>query len=195
MAFDNFASSKDDFIDEIMALKADMKGRHASDFAGIKAWKAHMKRQIHKLDRMSETLKKRAEELRSKVEAIDALLSRPESHDTGSNRQDNSAEGTAFTPVHKYWSPILESLVELGGRGSREEVIQRVGKKLAPILTAGDKAMLPSANAICWQNRVAWQRLNMVNQGFLRSDSPKGIWEITETGKKFLELATSVTAY
>jgi hypothetical protein len=33
----------------------------------------------------------------------------------------------------------------------------------------------------------------MVNQGLLRSDSPRGVWEITEAGKKFLELAAQVT--
>ena len=195
MAEDNFDSSKSDFMDELMALKADIKGRHARDFAGLRTWKADMKRQIHKLDRMSEALKKRANELRAKVEAVDVVLSRPESHDTAPHQEHDSSEGTAFTPVDKYWPPILESLVELGGRGSRQDVIQRVGKKLAPILTTGDKAMLPSGNAVCWQNRVVWQRLNMVTQGLLRSDSPRGIWEITETGKKFLELATSVTAF
>ncbi len=88
--------------------------------------------------------------------------------------------------MHAYWPAILESLVELGGRAQREKVVERVGEKLASILTPADRELLKSGLDVRWKNRVAWQRLNMVKQGLLRGASPRGVWEITEAGRKWL---------
>ena len=39
-----------------------------------------------------------------------------------------------------------------------------------------------------WQKNVAFARYDMVHkEGFLRSDSPRGLWEISEKGRKFIE--------
>jgi len=93
---------------------------------------------------------------------------------------------SGFTPVHVYWPYTLQSLVELGGSASGDEVIQLVGKKMESILTAADKERLESGTDVRWRNRVAWQRFNMVREGLISRDSPRGVWEITETGRKWL---------
>jgi restriction endonuclease Mrr len=36
-----------------------------------------------------------------------------------------------------------------------------------------------------WENSVQWARNTMVNEGLLSSDSPRGIWEITQKGRDF----------
>jgi restriction endonuclease Mrr len=85
-----------------------------------------------------------------------------------------------------YWPPIIERLIELGGHGSRTEVIERVGKKLEPILTQAARGVMPSGAAVRWKNRVTLQRLNMVERGLLRNDSRRGTWEVTAEGRKWL---------
>ena len=36
-----------------------------------------------------------------------------------------------------------------------------------------------------WENTARWARQKMVEKGLLAKDSPWGIWEITEKGRKY----------
>src|SRR5262249_50312095 len=92
-----------------------------------------------------------------------------------------------FTPTKAYWRPLLQTLVELGGRGRRERVTAIVGEKMKEILTRADRGRLPTSNYIRWENRVAWQASNMRRDGIMKDDSPRGIWEITDAGRKWLD--------
>jgi hypothetical protein len=38
-----------------------------------------------------------------------------------------------------------------------------------------------------WKNAAQWARNSMVKEGFLRNDSPRGAWQISEAGKRFLQ--------
>ena len=46
---------------------------------------------------------------------------------------------------------------------------------------------LTDPKLIRWRNTAQWTRNTMVNEGLLAKDSPWGIWEITEKGRKFYE--------
>lgn len=175
----------------------------------LKAWRAKLERSLLGWETLSRTFKSKADHAREKIKAIDILLQHEgattesvprqigfEERVRNLNQQKGArvaagsplaASETAFTPVHAYWPAILESLVELGGRAKREDVVDSVGKRLRSILTPADMEILPSGLDVRWRNRVAWQRLNMVNQGLLRSDSQRGIWEITAAGRKWLD--------
>jgi Mrr N-terminal domain len=37
-----------------------------------------------------------------------------------------------------------------------------------------------------WKNAAQWARNSMVKEGLLRSNSPRGIWESSEAGTRFL---------
>jgi hypothetical protein len=101
--------------------------------------------------------------------------------------QRNAGRGKKkFAPVYAYWLPTLQALTELGGKARRDDVVELVGKKMQGVLTPDDQELLPSGIEVRWKNRVAWQRENMKRQGLLRDDSPQGIWEITEAGRKWL---------
>jgi len=92
------------------------------------------------------------------------------------------------TPEDAYRIPILESLVELGGSGRISEVLDIVEKKMKAILNPYDYERLSSPpHDFRWRNTAQWCRNTMVNEGLLKSDSPRGIWEISEEGKKYLE--------
>lgn len=84
--------------------------------------------------------------------------------------------------------PILESLIELGGQAEMRNVLQKVSIKMENKLNKYDKESLPSgANQIRWENTAQWCRNTLVNEGFLSSESPRGIWEITDFGREYLD--------
>jgi len=91
------------------------------------------------------------------------------------------------TPRQAFRIPILEALIELSGKGKTNEILEKVERKMKHILKSVDYEKVPSGVMIRWQNTAQWERYIMVQDGLLRSDSPKGIWEITEKGRKFLE--------
>lgn len=89
------------------------------------------------------------------------------------------------TPEEKYQIPLLESLIELGGRGQVSIVLDRIGKKLADVFNDYDLAPVPSnPSEVRWRNAAKWCRNTLVNEGLLAADSQHGIWEITDAGRK-----------
>jgi hypothetical protein len=90
------------------------------------------------------------------------------------------------TPEEQFIMPILETLIELGGRAKVKDVLERVYDKMKNILNSYDEEPLRSRrNVKRWVNTARWARQKMVNEGLLAKDSPWGIWEITEKGRKY----------
>ena len=90
-----------------------------------------------------------------------------------------------LTPPGDFWKPILETLVDEGGRTSVQKVIQSVERKMRNQLTPGDKERNRDG-LLKWVTQVNFQRLAMKHEGLLASDSPRGIWEITDKGRRWL---------
>jgi len=91
------------------------------------------------------------------------------------------------TPRQSFRIPILEALIELGGKERVKEILKKVETKMKVMLKPVDYEKLPSEVMIRWQNTAQWERYMMVQDGLLRSDSPKGVWELTEKGKQYYE--------
>jgi len=91
------------------------------------------------------------------------------------------------TPESAFRIPILDALIQLGGRGRVRDILKIVGDKMKDILKPVDYDLLPSKNSVRWQNTARWERFTMVKEGLLSSDSPQGVWEITEKGREYLE--------
>ncbi len=126
--------------------------------------------------------------LRGRVSAIDTLTSGDTEldGDTEEPIPDDGEDLGLFTPRQDYWKPILQVLVEMGGRGRRGRVIAAVGEKMKGILKPADYGKLPKSGWVRWSNRVAWQASEMRAQGYIHNASPRGIWEITDVGRKWL---------
>lgn len=92
------------------------------------------------------------------------------------------------TPQEEYFRPILEALVEMGGKGKTKAVLDRVGEKMKGIFKPLDYGPHSSnPKQIRWRNSAQWARNTMANEdGRMRGDSPNGIWEISEKGRKWL---------
>ena len=92
------------------------------------------------------------------------------------------------TPEEAFRIPILEALVELGGSATVSEVLKRVEQKMKGVLNEYDREPLPSdPRSIRWKNTAQWCRSTLVRKGLMRSDSPYGVWQISEEGRKWLE--------
>ncbi len=92
------------------------------------------------------------------------------------------------TPEDAYRRPILEALSELGGQAPMSNVLDLVEKKMASILNQYDRQPLPSEpRTLRWRNTAQWCRNTLVREGLLKSDSPHGVWELTEAGWRELK--------
>lgn len=88
------------------------------------------------------------------------------------------------TPKKEYVHPLLEVLIEMGGSGKVRDILDKIGNKMRDKLTAVDQRPLRSGKSIRWRNRAMWVRNTLKNEGYLKADSPNGIWEITEKGRE-----------
>lgn len=78
----------------------------------------------------------------------------------------------------------------MGGSGKVINVLDRVGQIMKNILKKPDYESLASGNDTPrWRNAARWARNSMVNEGLLKNDSPRGVWEISDKGKEFLARA------
>lgn len=89
-------------------------------------------------------------------------------------------------PQEAYRRPILEALGEHGGSGSVQDLLKTVELKVKALLTEVDYQRLPSGVDIRWRNTAQWERWKLVKEGLLKTDSPSGIWELSNKGAEEL---------
>jgi hypothetical protein len=82
-----------------------------------------------------------------------------------------------------YEVPMLEIINEHGGRAAAREVLDELETRLEGQLTDVDREQLGSGD-VRWRNRAQFVRLRLVEQGDMVKESPRGIWEITEQGRR-----------
>jgi hypothetical protein len=117
-----------------------------------------------------------------------AAAEREEDEETRTARQNlGKLRKGLRTPTEAYYEPILQALEEMDGAGKVAEVLDRVGQIMKPVLKDVDYQPLASnPDNLRWRNAAQWARNNMVNEGLLKTDSPRGVWEITEGGRAYL---------
>lgn len=88
-----------------------------------------------------------------------------------------------------FYVPILSVLMKMGGKGQASEVPSQVGEIMKPRLNEYDFEALPSGqHDPRWYKTAQWARRRMVQSGLLSStsESQRGVWEVTEAGRKYL---------
>lgn len=108
------------------------------------------------------------------------------SRETGQPRLGRLGRGLR-TREETYCRPIPQALVDLGGSARMEEVLRRIEPLLTGILNNFDHEPLASEPEVPrWRNSAQWARHAMVRGGLLKPDSRRGVWEITEDGRRAL---------
>lgn len=87
-------------------------------------------------------------------------------------------EGAQFL---RYFGPALDALRQLGGSGTPGEVVDQIARDLG--LSDDIQNELLSSGALRFPNQVAWARFYLAREGLIDS-SKRGIWSLTETGRK-----------
>jgi hypothetical protein len=91
------------------------------------------------------------------------------------------------TREEAYFEPILTTISESGGRAKMSDVLPAVEKKMKGLLKKVDYEPLASDQEMPrWRNTAQWARNTMVKEGLLKAESPRGIWEISESGRQWL---------
>jgi len=80
--------------------------------------------------------------------------------------------------------PLLEVLVEIGGRGKPRDIYPLVKKRFPNIEVEDLVQTLPSGGNR-WTNSIQWVRQRLVQNGDMSSPA-RGIWAITEKGRRRL---------
>lgn len=88
-------------------------------------------------------------------------------------------------PPNDFWRPILEVLMNNGGRSARKQVHDALRVRMQRLLKPGDYEKNRDGT-YKWEKQVDYQRLAMVHEGLIQRGSQTGVWEISELGKKWL---------
>lgn len=86
-----------------------------------------------------------------------------------------------------YFKPILQVLNQMGGVGDMADVLERLPKLMKGTLSDMDFEPLAANSEVPrWWNTAQWAQSAMVQAGLLKADSPRGVWEMTESGHKLI---------
>jgi len=89
----------------------------------------------------------------------------------------NQQKGPQFV---RYFQPVINALIELGGSGRPEEVEEVVANQLG-ISEKERNEQIPSGQSR-YSNKVNWARFYLVKAGLIDS-STRGVWSLTEKGR------------
>ena len=88
----------------------------------------------------------------------------------------------------EYYLPILSVLFESdSGELSVQDCIRKIKPLIESNLKEDDYEPLPSTGELRWENNAKWARNDLRKLGYISSDSPRGVWKITDSGVDFLK--------
>jgi hypothetical protein len=109
-------------------------------------------------------------------------------HQSGASEESSTPRAIpgSILPEREYWRPILEILEQVGGSAAASDVIETLGEHMRGMLKPRDYEKL-TMGEIRWRNRARFARLRMTERGLLSDKSHRGIWELTDAGRKYLK--------
>lgn len=99
-----------------------------------------------------------------------------------SSGRTRAPSGTLL-PEQRYELPLLRALIEAGGEAPYREVLESVGRALSDEFMPADHETL-SSGSVRWHSRLQFVRLRLVERGEMDREAPRGIWRITEAGRR-----------
>ena len=86
-------------------------------------------------------------------------------------------------PQKEFRLPLMEVLLELGGSAEVKDIREALAPKILPRLSEDDFQLVSSGDERWW-NATCWERSDLVKEGLFRKDSPRGIWELSDEGRR-----------
>lgn len=102
-----------------------------------------------------------------------------------SKRNASMPRRIGATPQSEYRLPIVETLREFQGSAVADDVLKRVFKKIKGVLKPIDLELMENSGEERWRLNARFERKNMAIDGLLKSDSPHGVWELTDKGRNY----------
>jgi hypothetical protein len=84
-------------------------------------------------------------------------------------------------PQKEFRLPLLMTLFRFGGKAQAKDVRTLLGPIMVPKLREGDFESVSTGDPRWW-NAVCWERNDLIKEGLLRSNSERGVWEVSELG-------------
>ena len=94
-------------------------------------------------------------------------------------------------PQRMFREPLLKALHDMGGSARTDELRPVMKMRMTPSLLPGDLERISSGDERWW-NATCWERSALVKEGYLRDDSPRGTWQLSEMGIE--HVADSISA-
>ncbi len=89
-------------------------------------------------------------------------------------------------PEKEFRRPLMEILYASGGKARVEELRPILKERLEPRLRSADYEPVSTGDPRWW-NAACWARNGLRRDGHLRDDSPRGLWELSEKGRRQVE--------
>ena len=131
--------------------------------------------------------------------AIQRVLDAAEGHQTGGETQPTnngapppkkplrrSARRGDKLPQKEFRPALMWAVYKLGKSASKKQVCKYVYELVKDRLSETDYEPVKTGEAR-WLNAVCWERSNLVKEGLFRSDSERGMWELSEKGARLVE--------
>lgn len=137
-----------------------------------------LKRYARPLEDKAEDVVKRA------LDALDEAISEGKTQTTSPpSARTRSRKGK--TPQKAFRHALLATLCSLGGSATVADVRKTIEPRIASHLRPGDHDRVSTGDPRWW-NAVCWERMDCVREGLLVNGSPRGVWAITDKGKRFV---------
>jgi hypothetical protein len=86
-----------------------------------------------------------------------------------------------------YRAALIKTLYSLGGRDLCREVRKAMEQSIMSSFPASEHEFQQNCVTPRWWNAVQWCRWHLTNEGLMRNDSERGIWELTNAGVEAAE--------
>lgn len=101
----------------------------------------------------------------------------------GRRRSRGRAPRGELLPGEAYEGPILKVLADRGGEAPAREATDAVEPLISDQLTELEYEKT-SSGEVRWRNRTQFARLALANKELIDKEAPRGIWRLTEDGRK-----------
>ena len=89
-------------------------------------------------------------------------------------------------PQKEFRPYLMRAVHELGPAASKQQVCLRVYEHVKNRLSEADHAPVKTGEPR-WLNAICWERSVLVKEGLFSSTSPRGVWELSERGRKQMD--------